>query len=104
YLSGIQVAKKAVTSDLQKYFSDIDTISFREVFKRTEPAPEPRETDTKETTDKPKQIEPTEEKQAHVEPKEQSAEPSRRRRAPGTRRQTAKGSQKRAMMGSESQR
>ena len=38
YLSGIQVAKKAVTSDLQKYFSDIDTILFREVFKRTEPA------------------------------------------------------------------
>src|SRR6266700_6357823 len=44
YLSGLQVAKKAVTSDLQKYFPEIDTISFREIFKRTGPTPEPSET------------------------------------------------------------
>src|SRR5213594_1306459 len=29
YLSGLQVAKKAITADLQKYFPDIDIISFR---------------------------------------------------------------------------
>src|SRR5438093_12928343 len=32
YLSGLLVAKKSVTSDLQKIFRNIDTISFREVF------------------------------------------------------------------------
>src|SRR5207249_7527010 len=40
YLSGLQVAKKAVTSDLQKFFPDIDTVAFQEVFKRSEPKPE----------------------------------------------------------------
>src|SRR5437667_7702863 len=40
YLSGLQVAKKAVTSDLQKFFPDIDAVSFQEVFKRSEPKPE----------------------------------------------------------------
>src|SRR5881409_4482263 len=44
YLSGLQVAKKAVTSDLQKFFPDIDTISFREVFKRRAPEAETEET------------------------------------------------------------
>src|SRR6059036_2223153 len=49
YLSGLQVAKKAVTSDLQKYFPDLDTISFREVFKRTTP-----KTETEPPTETPR--------------------------------------------------
>src|SRR5439155_20559502 len=32
YLNGLQVAKKSVTSDLQKLFPKNDTISFRDVF------------------------------------------------------------------------
>ena len=99
YLSGLQVAKKAVTSDLQKYFPDLDTISFREVFKKTTPRTE--------------QTEPTPEKaqdQATVGEKAQSdaAEPkvptTRKKRVPSTKRQGSKGSERRAMMGSESQR
>ncbi len=35
YLSGIQVAKKSITADLEKYFPKIETIAFREVYKRT---------------------------------------------------------------------
>src|SRR5207245_11618296 len=40
YLSGLQVAKKTVTSDLQKFLPDIDTVAFKEVLKRSEPKPE----------------------------------------------------------------
>ena len=104
YLSGLQVAKKAVTSDLQKYFSDIDTISFREVFRRTSPAPEPAETTASKEPTTTQQAGPGEEKQTADVAKEPAGQTPRRRRAPGTRRQGTKGSQKRAMMGSESQR
>src|SRR5881275_1795822 len=34
YLSGLQIAKKAVSSDIQKYFPAVGGISFRETFKR----------------------------------------------------------------------
>src|SRR5881296_3357978 len=34
YLSGLQIAKKAVSSDIQKYFPGVGGISFRETFKR----------------------------------------------------------------------
>lgn len=46
YISGLQVAKKAVTSDIQKFLPDINDISFLETFQRgrnraeTEPSPE----------------------------------------------------------------
>src|SRR2546422_11045563 len=40
YLKGIQVAKKEVTSDLQKFFPDLDTVAFQEIFRRSEPRPE----------------------------------------------------------------
>src|SRR5713101_1585567 len=40
YLSGLQVAKKAVTADLQKFFPSIDSVAFQEIFKRSEPKPE----------------------------------------------------------------
>ncbi|HYY91529.1 MAG TPA: FKBP-type peptidyl-prolyl cis-trans isomerase [Candidatus Dormibacteraeota bacterium] len=104
YLSGLQVAKKAVTSDLQKYFADIDTISFREVFKRTSPAPEPAETAESKEPTTAQQARPTEEKKTPEVATEPAGQAPRRRRAAGTRRQGTKGSQKRAMMGSESQR
>jgi peptidylprolyl isomerase len=105
YLSGIQVAKKAVTSDIQKYFPDIDTISFREVFKRTTPPAGTAETaPTKETPEPTKPAETTEEKQSPAEPTKPAGQPARRRRTTTTKRQGSKGPQKRAMMGSESQR
>jgi peptidylprolyl isomerase len=105
YLSGIQVAKKAVTSDLQKYFPDLDTISFREIFKRTGPAPTiPESAPAKEAPEPTKPAEAAEEKQSSAEPAKSEAEPARRRRTSTTKRQASKSSQKRAMMGSESQR
>jgi peptidylprolyl isomerase len=105
YLSGIQVAKKAVTSDIQKYFPDIDTISFREVFKRTTPpAATPEMAPAKETTEPAKTAETSEQKESPAEPTKPAAGPGRRRRTTATKRQGSKGSQKRAMMGSESQR
>ncbi len=102
YLSGLQVAKKAVTSDLQKYFPNLDTISFREVFKRTTPKTE-TEPPT-ETAGPAKPAEKTEEKQIPAEPEKPPSQPARRRRTPAAKRPTSKGPEKRAMMGSESQR
>jgi len=102
YLSGLQVAKKAVTSDIQKYFPDLDTISFREVFKRTTP-----KTETEPPTETPgpaKPAEKTEEKLIPAEPEKPPSQPARRRRTPAAKRPTSKGPEKRAMMGSESQR
>ena len=104
YLSGLQVAKKAVTSDLQKYFPEIDTISFREIFKRTGPTPEPSETaPTKGAPVPTKPAETVEKKEPPAESEEPAAQPARRRRT-AAKKQASKGSQKRAMMGSESQR
>jgi peptidylprolyl isomerase len=98
YLSGLQVAKKAVTSDLQKFFPDLDTISFREVFKKTSPRPEQpgvaEKTASQEGQGEKSQAEGTEPK-ASTNPKKRGA---------STKRQGSKGSERRAMMGSESQR
>src|SRR6266487_7000207 len=63
YLSGLQVAKKAVTSDLQKFFPDIGTVAFQEVFKRSEPKPE-----LPATTAKATEVSPEKEERAEVEP------------------------------------
>jgi peptidylprolyl isomerase len=104
YLSGIQVAKKAVTTDLQKYFPDINTISFREIFKRTTPAVATEETPaTEETKAVAEPSKPAEERKSETETKEPMAQPPRRRRTTA-KKQSTKGPQKRAMMGSESQR
>jgi peptidylprolyl isomerase len=40
YLEGIQVAKRGITMDIQKFFPDTTTIKFIETFK-TEPKPQP---------------------------------------------------------------
>lgn len=102
YLSGIQVAKKAVTTDLQKYFPDINTVSFREVFKRTTGPTEPAEPfASTETKEQPQPAAAEEKKAADAETDTTAPKSPRKRRATSTRRQ---GSQKRAMMGSESQR
>ena len=104
YLSGLQVAKKAVTSDLQKHFPDLDTISFREVFKRLTPRPETVEPEKPTPTEVAKPEEPTEVKNEPTESGETKGLPGRKRRATTTKRKGSKASQRRAMMGSESQR
>jgi len=105
YLSGLQVAKKAVTSDIQKYFPNIDTISFREVFKRATPSNASLDTATaKKDSETGKPAETSEEKQSSAEPAKPAEQPARKRRTSTTKRQAPKSSQKRAMMGSESQR
>ena len=106
YLSGLQVAKKSVTSDIQKYFPDIETISFREVFKKRTPGAEIEETSkpaAEETgsTESSQNVEP---KKAIEEPAEPRAQPARKRRTQAAKKPAAKGATKRAMMGSESQR
>ena len=104
YLSGLQVAKREVTSDIQKYFPDINTISFREVFKKTTPPEATVETPPEKETGEPaKPSESVEPKPTTATPAKLSAEPARKRKA-ATKRQASKGPQKRAMMGSESQR
>jgi len=104
YLSGLQVAKKSVTSDLQKYFPDIETISFREVFKRRTPGAETEETSKPAVPETGKSAEQGETKPATSETQEPPAQPARKRRTPAARKPSSKGSTKRAMMGSESQR
>ena len=102
YLSGLQVAKKAVTTDLQKYFPDIDTISFREVFKRTTGPAEPTEpTVSTKSDEQPQPAEAEEKRAADAETETAAPKTPRKRRTTTTKKA---GSQKRAMMGSESQR
>jgi len=98
YLSGLQVAKKAVTSDLQKFFPDLDTISFKEVFKKTSPKPEPAESTTEERQPSSK------ESKTQTEPTEAKATTTRKKRSAPARGKGSKSSERRAMMGSESQR
>ncbi len=68
YLSGLQVAKKAITSDLQKYFPELDSISFRETFKRAEPkVPSQEESSPQEGQEtSPEATAPQEEKPAEI--------------------------------------
>lgn len=99
YLSGLQVAKKAVTSDLQKFFPDLDTISFREVFKKTSQTPEQEAS----ATEKPQPQAP-EESKPQTETTEPKATTVRKKRTTTAKGQGSKASGRRAMMGSESQR
>jgi peptidylprolyl isomerase len=101
YLSGLQVAKKAVTSDLQKFFPDIDTVAFQEVFKRSEPKPELPATSAKS-------VETSREKEEKVEagprltPKKPKSPAKKKEASP--RKPSPSTSRKRAKMGSENQR
>ena len=104
YLSGLQVAKKSVTSDLQKYFPNIETISFREVFKRATAPPDTEETSKPEATETRKQVDGAETKASDKPEKAPAQPPPRKRKTPTARKPASKGPTKRAMMGSESQR
>jgi peptidylprolyl isomerase len=101
YLSGLQVAKKAVTSDLQKFFPDIDTVAFQEVFKRSEPKPELPATATKSL-----EVPPEREERAEVATtsaaKKPKAPPKKKEASP--KKPSTSTSRKRAKMGSENQR
>src|SRR6266571_8629026 len=99
YLSGLQVAKKAVTSDLQKFFPDIDTVAFQEVFKRSEPKPE-----LPATTAKPVEISPEKEEATEAAPsapKKPKGPAKKKEVAP--KKPSTRTSRKRAKMGSENQ-
>jgi FKBP-type peptidyl-prolyl cis-trans isomerase 2 len=104
YLSGLQVAKKSVTSDLQKYFPEIETISFREVFKKRTPGAEMEELSKPRATETTTTDEQVETKQRTAEVKEPPTQPARKRRTPAAKKPASKVPTKRAMMGSESQR
>ena len=101
YLKGLQVAKKEVTSDLQKFFPDIDAVAFQEVFKRSEPKPElPAAT--------PKRVEVSPEKEEKVEAEPESAlkkpKSPAKKKGTATRKPSTTTSRKRPKMGSENQR
>lgn len=52
YIEGLQAAKRGIALDVQKFFSETDTVKFAETFKRKVPAPEKPEIEkpaTKET-------------------------------------------------------
>ncbi len=102
YLSGLQVAKKAVISDIQKHFPELDTISFREIFKRTAPKPETVEETIPAESQKPAGV--SESKQALVESEESGSKTSRKKKTQSAKKPATSGARKRAMMGSESQR
>lgn len=106
YLSGIQVAKKAIASDLQKYLPRINSISFLETFKKpaseTEPEtpPEPAKADMPQPAPE-EPTRPTEQKELIPEPTKTQP---KRRPTPQRRKALGATSRKRAMAGSENQR
>lgn len=102
YLSGLQVAKKAVTSDIQKHFPELDTISFLETFKRTTPKIEVTEDASSSDTGKP--AETAQVKSSTEAADETAPKPGRKKRDQATKKPGTTGPRKRAMMGSESQR
>jgi hypothetical protein len=104
YLSGLQVAKKSVTSDVQKYFPNIETISFREVFKRATAPPDTEETSKPDAPETRKPVEKAETEASDKPEKAPLQPPPRKRKTTTARKPASKGPTKRAMMGSESQR
>src|SRR5690349_161654 len=101
YLSGLQVAKKAVTSDLQKFFPDIDTVAFQEVFKRSEPKAE-----LPAATAKLAEVTPEKEEKAKGEPVSTPKKPKApaKKKDASPKKPATSTSRKRAKMGSENQR
>jgi peptidylprolyl isomerase len=100
YLSGLQVAKKAIIGDLQKFFPDLDSISFRETFKNpVAKPPAPATTEPAPVTNEPAKT--SEEKAPELE----KASGTVRKKTSSQPRKTApRASRKRPMAGSESQR
>ena len=105
YLRGLQVAKKEVTTDLQKYFPDIDTIAFQEVFKRTEPKPV---AETVKPSEPEEHVEAKEEKKEKIEeeakPAAKKPKAAAKKKEAGPKKPSTATSRKRAKMGSENQR
>src|SRR2546422_11042701 len=101
YLKGLQLAKKEVTSDLQKFLPDIDTVAFQEVFKRSEPKPE-----LPATTAKAVEVSPEKEEKEEAAPMSAPKKPksSTKKKEASTRKPSTSTSRKRAKMGSENQR
>lgn len=98
YLSGLQVAKKAITSDLQKYLPEIDSISFLEIFKKTETRAEPEPTQEPAA---PEPLLPAEEKPAATELVERQA---KRKHETSPRQAATRTARRRPRAGSENQR
>lgn len=101
YLSGLQVAKKAVTADLQKYFPSIDSISFRETFKKSAAGVKPEESEVASPSISKQAAENTAEAGAE---KTDGKEPERSRQRTPARKTTSRTSHRRAKAGSENQR
>src|SRR6266852_9998745 len=101
YLSGLQIAKKAVSSDIQKYFPGVGGISFRETFKRPAEAAPPPPTEPA----KPSTAEPAQEAQTETKEDAQTADKPEKPKTRTTRTRPAAGkSRRRVMAGSENQR
>ena len=60
YVEGLQLAKRGITTDIQKFFPDLATIKFVETFKNKEPATVTKPTEPTEPTE---QTEKTEQKE-----------------------------------------
>src|SRR5881409_4522021 len=101
YLSGLQIAKKAVSSDIQKYFPAVGGISFRETFKRPAEVAPPQPTEPA----KPSIGEPAQEAQTEAKEDAQTADKPEKPKTRTTRAKPAAGkSRRRVMAGSENQR
>ncbi len=101
YLSGLQIAKKAVSSDIQKYFPAVGGISFRETFKRPAQVAPPQPTEPA----KPSIGEPAQEAQTETKEDAQTADKPEKPKTRTTRAKPAAGkSRRRVMAGSENQR
>ncbi len=102
YLSGLQVAKKAVTSDLQKHIPEVGNISFLETFKRAESKIEVEPTQTPAPPEPP-QAELEAEEKPVVEEKTRHETEQKQPPMP-TKRTTTRTSKRRPRSGSENQR
>src|SRR6266567_1408296 len=101
YLSGLQIAKKAVSSDIQKYFPAVGGISFRETFKRPAEVAPPLPTEPA----KPSTAEPAQEAQTETKEDAQTGDKPEKPKTRTTRTRPAAGkSRRRVMAGSENQR
>ncbi len=102
YLSGLQVAKKAITSDLQKHLPEVGNISFLETFKRAESRTEVEPAQAPAPPE-PAQVEQRAEQSPVVEDATKQ-EPEKKHPPVSPRRATTRTSKRRSRSGSENQR
>jgi len=65
YVEGLQIAKRGIATDIQRFFPETQTIKFTETFKKREAAPAPTPTPTPATA--PATTPPSEPKQAQTQ-------------------------------------